>query len=152
MPCTICKGEGKYAKNGNHTTHNRSTCTKTVLDFVKEVIPTSSVANIVNDYLFAPYPSLPDKLKVDIRMERIKEDYSTHHLYDDVLDNLTYWDIKELERCNCCHRHHPRRQIVPNRWAKRHTLEGKKCSCPCRHILRQLDEIAKEQYFDDWEY
>ena len=151
MPCSICKGNGKWGKNGNHKTHNRSTCTKKQIDFIQEVIPLFSVANIVNDYLFAPYPSIPNKLKTDIRIEGLKQKYSKEGLFDLVLDSITYWDLRELENCKCCHRHHPNCKIVPNRWRKKYTFEGKKCSCPCRHIVREWEEINYESE-DDWEY
>lgn len=73
-----------------------------------------------------------------------------------------FWDLRELENCKCCHRHHPNCKIVPNRWRKKYTFEGKKCSCPCRHIVREWENINYESeddwseiYYeseDDWEY
>ena len=151
MPCSVCGGIGKFAKNGNHKSHNRTTCTKKEIDFIKEVRPITHLANEINDYLFAPYPSLSTGLKTQIRIEHIKQSYHDGN-FDEVLENLTYWDRKELERCRCCHRHHPRREIIPNRWRKKYTSQNKKCACPCRHILRRWEKIEDEEYFDDWEY
>ena len=98
---------------------------------------------------FCTYPSLSDKLKTDIRTEWLKQKYSRQSLA--LFSTILRSGTEKLERCRCCHRHHPRCKIVPNRWNKKYTLEGKKCSCPCRHILRQWEEMNEEEE-DDWEF